>query len=74
MELQSIDILAIIGIYPEWNVKIFLYHISNSRICIGIYPEWNVKISGMKDKSTVSDIGIYPEWNVKWTDCTGKEV
>ena len=35
----------IIGIYPEWNVKIDLKMKSVQNPPIGIYPEWNVKLS-----------------------------
>ena len=32
-----------IGIYPEWNVKIFVSPKCFMVEEIGIYPEWNVK-------------------------------
>ena len=35
-----------IGIYPEWNVKLFYQPFLSSLRYIGIYPEWNVKPSG----------------------------
>ena len=34
-----------IGIYPEWNVKIYTCPLKLARIMIGIYPEWNVKLN-----------------------------
>ena len=39
----SSDLPAIIGIYPEWNVKQERYEIRWHMGPIGIYPEWNVK-------------------------------
>ena len=36
---------ALIGIYPEWNVKFFTNSCTVFSVLIGIYPEWNVKIN-----------------------------
>ena len=38
-----IAIFNAIGIYPEWNVKIFVSPKCFMVEEIGIYPEWNVK-------------------------------
>ena len=58
-------LFIIIGIYPEWNVKILLLCFSHSSRL-----DWNISRMECKAPQAVSAptciyIGIYPEWNVK---------
>ena len=54
-----------IGIYPEWNVKMSFRFGKVVKASIGIYPEWNVKSVSATLCRYSFRIGIYPEWNVK---------
>ncbi|EGG92628.1 hypothetical protein HMPREF0491_03090 [Lachnospiraceae oral taxon 107 str. F0167] len=62
--MAKFNYIGIIGIYPEWNVKIM--------VPIPAVAPTNWNISRMECKvfikspvTTLFIIGIYPEWNVK---------
>ena len=44
--------MGIIGIYPEWNVKVSKNDSNLLGTFIGIYPEWNVKKNCSKGTKT----------------------
>ena len=43
LEVDEVSNDDIIGIYPEWNVKLVDEEERAYNCSIGIYPEWNVK-------------------------------